>query len=118
MARVALAVRLIPCCSHAPIALAHLARCASPGPFPRSPPSRLCSTTVTLLNKRLARLPLSSLQLLLHDVPVRRGLLLLGPGNAVLLGGQVERMEAARQRAVAAWNKPVGRWPGRNLIWA
>ncbi len=56
------------------------------------------------------------LQLLLHDVPVRRGLLLLGPGNAVLLGGQVERTEAARQRAVAAWNKPVGRWPGRSLM--
>ena len=47
-------------------------------------------------------------KLLLQDVPLRRGLLLLQPENCALLGGQVDALEAARQRAVAAWNAPVG----------
>ncbi|GIL72351.1 hypothetical protein Vretimale_4130 [Volvox reticuliferus] len=46
-------------------------------------------------------------KVLIHNAPIRRGLLLLGPDNTALLGGQVERLEAARQRAVAAWTKPV-----------
>ncbi|EFJ49862.1 hypothetical protein VOLCADRAFT_104113 [Volvox carteri f. nagariensis] len=46
-------------------------------------------------------------KVIIHNVPIRRGLLLLGPDNTALLGGQVERLEAARQRAVAAWTKPV-----------
>ncbi|GLC35866.1 recQ-mediated genome instability protein 1 [Pleodorina starrii] len=46
-------------------------------------------------------------KVLIHNVPIRRGMLLLGPDNTALLGGQVERLEAARQRAVAAWTKPV-----------
>ncbi|GIL43707.1 hypothetical protein Vafri_1360, partial [Volvox africanus] len=46
-------------------------------------------------------------KVLIHNVPIRRGLLLLGPDNTALLGGQVERLEAARQRAVAVWTKPV-----------
>ncbi|KAK9845921.1 hypothetical protein WJX81_006044 [Elliptochloris bilobata] len=43
----------------------------------------------------------------LTDAKVRRGVLLLRPENVVVLGGQVERLEAARQRALARWHQPA-----------
>ncbi len=36
-----------------------------------------------------ARPPATALQIVVENVPVRRGLLLLGPDNTQLLGGQV-----------------------------
>jgi hypothetical protein len=47
-------------------------------------------------------------QVLVRDVQMLRGVMLLQPHNFVILGGQVERLEAARQQAVACWNKPAG----------
>ncbi|KAH7289947.1 hypothetical protein KP509_30G025100 [Ceratopteris richardii] len=41
-----------------------------------------------------------------HNVNIRRGMLLLVPETIIVLGGQVEQLEAARQRAVQHVNKP------------
>lgn len=43
---------------------------------------------------------------LLHNVTVRRGLLLLTPENTQTIGGKVESLEGARQRALQKWNEP------------
>ena len=49
-------------------------------------------------------------KLAVAEVPVRRGILLLTPNNCWVLGGGVERLDAARQRVVQHWNQPaVGR---------
>lgn len=47
-------------------------------------------------------------QVVVENVPVRRGLLLLQPTNIAVLGGAVEALEEARCRAVTVWNKPAG----------
>lgn len=41
------------------------------------------------------------------DVMIRRGNLLLTPENTVVLGGQVDELEAARQKALKRWNQPA-----------
>ncbi|DBA79336.1 TPA: recQ-mediated genome instability protein 1, variant 2 [Trebouxia sp. C0005] len=43
----------------------------------------------------------------IKDVTVRRGTLLLMPDNTVVLGGQVENLENARQQALKRWSQPV-----------
>ncbi|KAL6750617.1 hypothetical protein V8C86DRAFT_3030788 [Haematococcus lacustris] len=47
-------------------------------------------------------------KVVVENVAVRRGVLLLQTENCAVLGGQVDRLEQARQRAVACWNKPAG----------
>ena len=42
------------------------------------------------------------------DLFVRSGMIMLQPHNIEVLGGQVQRLEEARRRAVEAWNRPVG----------
>ena len=48
------------------------------------------------------------MQVALHDAEVRKGTLLLKAHSLQLLGGQVERLEQARQRLVADWAQPAG----------
>ncbi|MCO5585696.1 hypothetical protein L7F22_039632 [Adiantum nelumboides] len=45
-------------------------------------------------------------KVVVHHVNIRRGLLLLVPETVIVLGGQVERLEVARQRVVQHVNKP------------
>ncbi|WIA19855.1 hypothetical protein OEZ85_005758 [Tetradesmus obliquus] len=50
----------------------------------------------------------AGIKLLLVNPAVRRGVLLLQPENVVLLGGVVERLEAARQALLQHIIKPAG----------
>ena len=50
----------------------------------------------------------AGVKLLLRDPAVRCGMLLLTPATCAVLGGRVERLEAARRRAAAEWVKPAG----------
>ncbi|DBA78847.1 TPA: recQ-mediated genome instability protein 1 [Trebouxia sp. C0004] len=56
----------------------------------------------------------SAVQIAIKDVTVRRGILLLVPDNTVVLGGQVEELENARQQALKRWSQPVSGRTSRN----
>jgi hypothetical protein len=45
-------------------------------------------------------------QIAISNTYVRQGLLLLCPENVVVLGGQVQHLEEARQRVMHRWNQP------------
>lgn len=48
----------------------------------------------------------AGLKIAVHHINIRRGLLMLVPEVVIVLGGQVEHLEAARQRVVQHVNKP------------
>jgi hypothetical protein len=50
----------------------------------------------------------AGIKLLIWNAPIRDGIIFLSPHNCYVLGGKVDYLEQARERAVKAWAQPVG----------